>query len=260
MTLSPDRRRKKIIGFLEQHEHADFAQLSKLFNVSEMTIRRDIEQLEKAGEVVRVYGGVRLKPGRIYEASIQERLNLNINEKTQIAQKAAELVCDGDVIALDGSTTALELSKQIKDRKNLTVITNNMSIALELSSSPGIQTVLLGGFLRGSSLTLVGALIESSLSSFFIDKAFISSRALNYSAGLTDITVEEGEVKQAMVKKSNKVYVLVDHTKIAKLAFFHVIEKDQIDKIITDQLVQFTEDQKQCLEDFRASGVDVIIA
>ncbi|SHF17136.1 transcriptional regulator, DeoR family [Seinonella peptonophila] len=260
MNLTPDQRRNKIIDILEQHDFVDFTYFGQYFNVSEMTIRRDIEYLERAGEVVRVYGGAKLRNDRGYEASIQERLKTNHKEKQVIAKQAAAQIFDGDVIALDGSTTALEVSKLIKDRKNLTVITNNISIAIELSTAVDIQTVLLGGFVRGSSLSLVGAMVEQSLGAFYIDKTFISSRALHYTEGLTDITVEEGEAKKAMVEKSNRVYVLVDHTKLDNLSFFHVIDREKIDVIITDQLVPFTQEQQQLIENFRTDGIEVMIS
>lgn len=260
MTRTPEQRRKEIIRILKEKDYANFAYLGELFQVSKMTIRRDIEFLEKKGIVDRIYGGVKLRSEPSYEATIQERLKTNQKEKQAIAKQAAKQIDDGDVIALDGSTTALEVSKAIKHRKNLTVITNNISIAIELSTTPDIQTVLLGGFVRDSSLSVVGATVEQSLRSFYIDKAFISSKALDDTAGLTDFTVAEGEAKQAMIKKSNQVYVLVDHTKLGKLSFFQVMNADQVDTIITDQVTPFTAEQKRCVQAFLEKGVNVIIS
>lgn len=260
MSGLPHVRRKKIIEHLWEHDSADVTYLSNLFSVSEMTIRRDLEKLEKDGDVVRVYGGAKIKINSPYEATVEERLNTNKKEKMAIARKAAELIEDGDVIAFDASTTALEVSKLIKNKQMLTVITNNISIAIELSTSVNITTILLGGFLRGTSLSLVGASIKKLLEGKYIDKAFISSRALNFKEGLTDITIEEGEAKQAIIEKANKVYIIADHTKIGKLSFFQVCGKERIDTIITDKLEQLTEEQQEILDDFRKSGIDVIIA
>lgn len=260
MALTPDQRKKRIVEILKQHDNAEFSYLGKLFGVSEMTIRRDIEFLEKEGIVMRVYGGAKILSERGYEASIQERLNTNLQEKQAIAIEAAKYINDGDVIALDGSTTALEVSKQIKDRKNLTVITNNISISIELSTAPAIQTILLGGFVRQSSLSLVGEIVKQSLDAFYIDKAFISSKALHQIKGLTDFTVEEGEAKKAMINKSNQVYVLVDHTKLGEDSFFQVMRPEEIDTIITDQMKPLTVAQRECLESLQASGIKVIIS
>ncbi|WP_339060510.1 DeoR/GlpR family DNA-binding transcription regulator [Tepidibacillus marianensis] len=254
----PFVRRKKIVEYLWEHDYADVASLSHLCDVSEMTIRRDLEKLEKDGDVVRVYGGAKIKINSPYEATVEERLNTNRQEKMLIAEKAAELINDGDVIVFDASTSALEVSKLIKDRQRLTVITNNISIAIELSGAANITTILLGGTLRGSSLSLVGASIKKGLEGIFIDKAFISSRALNFEEGLTDITIEEGEAKQALIEKAKRVYVLVDHTKVDKLSFFQVCDKKEIHTIITDGLNELTDEQKQCLENYREYGVEVI--
>lgn len=260
MGKTPEQRRKEIIGILKEQDYVDFTYLGELFKVSKMTIRRDIEFLEKKGMVDRVYGGAKLRSEPSYEATIQERLRTNQKEKQAIARQAAKYINDGDVIALDGSTTAIEVSKAIKERKNLTVITNNISIAIELSGVSDIKTVLLGGFVRDSSLTIVGATIGQSLASFYIDKAFISSKALDDTAGLTDFTVEEGEVKQAMIEKSNQVYVLVDHTKLGKLSFFQVMKPEQIEFIITDQVTPLTDEQKRCIQAFQEKGVNVMIS
>ncbi len=260
MSELPFMRRKKIIDVLEKTDYADVAYLSNLFNVSDMTIRRDLEKLEKNGEVIRVYGGAKLITKSVYEATIEERLNINKKEKMAIAKKAAELIEDGDVIAFDASSTALEVSKLIKDRNKLTVITNNINIAIELSDAPNIIVILLGGFLRAKSLSLIGASIKKQLESIYIDKAFISSKALNYTEGLTDATIDEGEAKQALIEKANNVFVLVDLTKIGKLAFFQVCGKDKIDKIITGKHDLLSEEQDEVLKNFRDQGIEVIVA
>jgi DeoR family fructose operon transcriptional repressor len=259
MSNLPHLRRKKIIDILGQNNYAEVSYLSDFFNVSEMTIRRDLEKLKKEGEISRIHGGATLKTEKSYEATIEERININKKEKMAIAKKALELIEDGDVIAFDASTTALEISRLLKDKK-LTVITNNIGIAIELSDATQITVILLGGFLRGKSLSLVGASLKKSLESLYIDKVFISSKALSFREGLTDATIEEGEAKQAMIAKANKVYVIVDHTKINKVAFFKVCEKDKIDKVITDRLEPLTEEQEECLQDFRDQGIEVVLA
>ncbi|MCL6573300.1 MAG: DeoR/GlpR family DNA-binding transcription regulator [Bacillus sp. (in: Bacteria)] len=260
MSNSPLTRRMKIVTLLEETDYADVSNLSSLFQVSEMTIRRDLESLEKAGDVIRVHGGVKLKTKRVYEASIEKRLNTNKPEKMAIAKEAANLIEDGDVIAFDASTTAFEVSKLIKSKKKLTVVTNNISIAIELSDTEEITVILLGGFLRGKSLSLVGSSLHKYLQSIYIDKAFISSKALNFTEGLTDATIDEGEAKQALIDKSNQVFVLVDHTKLGKLAFFEVCGKNKIDKILTDQLDPLLPEQQECIDSYLEYGTEVVIA
>lgn len=260
MSNLPYIRRKKIIDILGQNKYADVSILSSMFNVSEMTIRRDLEKLEKEGEIIRVYGGAKLITKKSYEATIEERLNINKNEKSAMAKKAAELIEEGDVVAFDASTTTLEISKIIKTKKKLTVITNNISIAIELSDATGITVILLGGFVRRKSLSMVGASLRKYLESIYIDKAFISSKALSFNEGLTDATVEEGEAKRAMIERANKVYVVADRTKLGKVAFFQVCGKEKIDKVVTDCLEPLTKEQETCLNEFREYGTEVILA
>lgn len=258
-TQIPAHRRQKIIEILEKKDYAEISYLSQLFSVSEMTIRRDLEKLESDGQVIRVYGGAKLKEKRGYEASIEERLSIQNEEKKLIAMEAAKYIEDGDVVAFDASTSALEVSKAIKLTKKITVVTNNIPIAMELSDAPHIAVILLGGFLRGKSLSLIGGSLQKYLESIYIDKAFISSKAISFKEGLTDATIDEGEAKQAMINKSNHVIVLADHSKLGKLAFYKVCPAERIDRIITDQLKPWTEEQKHCIAEFKESGTDVVV-
>ncbi|PEE40487.1 DeoR/GlpR family DNA-binding transcription regulator [Bacillus pseudomycoides] len=260
MSNSPVERRNKIIEMLEQREHVDVSYLSDAFQVSLMTIRRDLEKLEKDGKVIRMYGGVKLKIKRVYEYSMEERLNSNKQEKLVIAREAARLIEDGDVVAFDASTTALEVSKLIKDRKDVTVVTNNLSIAIELADVSEIVVIVLGGFLRGKSLSVMGASLKQYLGRIYIDKAFISSKALSFHEGLTDTAIDEGEAKQAMLSKSNEVIVLADHTKLGKVAFYKVCDKQGITKIITDELIPLTPLQQECINSYKEYGTPIILA
>ncbi|WP_439743671.1 DeoR/GlpR family DNA-binding transcription regulator [Bacillus pseudomycoides] len=260
MSNSPVERRNKIIEILEQREHVEVSYLSDAFQVSLMTIRRDLEKLEKDGKVIRMYGGVKLKTKRVYEYSMEERLNSNKREKLAIAREAARLIEDGDVVAFDASTTALEVSKLIKDRKDVTVVTNNLSIAIELADVPDIVVIVLGGFLRGKSLSVMGASLKQYLERIYIDKAFISSKALSFHEGLTDTAIDEGEAKQAMLSKSNEVIVLADHTKLGKVAFYKVCDKQGITKIITDELIPLTPLQQECINSYKEYGTPIILA
>ncbi|MBJ8026830.1 DeoR/GlpR family DNA-binding transcription regulator [Bacillus cereus group sp. N21] len=260
MSNSPVERRNKIIEMLEQREHVEVSYLSHTFQVSLMTIRRDLEKLEKDGKVIRMYGGVKLKTKRVYEYLMEERLNSNKREKLAIAREAARLIEDGDVVAFDASTTALEVSKLIKDHKDVTVVTNNLSIAIELADVPEIVVIVLGGFLRGKSLSVMGASLKQYLERIYIDKAFISSKALSFHEGLTDTAIDEGEAKQAMLSKSNEVIVLADHTKLGKVAFYKVCDKQGITKIITDELIPLTPLQQECINSYKEYGTPIILA
>lgn len=256
----PLERRMGILGILENKDYTEVSYLSKEFNVSEMTIRRDLEKLEKDGELIRTFGGAKIRTRKIYEGTIEERLSTNLNEKQKMAEVAISMIKNGDVIAFDASTSALEVSKRLKDFDSLTVVTNNISIAVELAGVNGIAVILLGGHVRGKSLSTIGASLNQYLQSINIDKCFISSKAISFEEGLTDATIDEGEAKQAMIKKSNKVIVLADHTKLGKIAFFQVCAPHSIHTVITDNHSNQNSIEKDVIKKFQSIGTEVILA
>lgn len=256
----PHDRRKAILAILENKDYAEVGYLSREFNVSEMTIRRDLEKLEKDGEVIRVFGGAQLRTKKVYEGTIEERLSTHLEEKKKIAHAAIEMIQEGDVIAFDASTSALEVSKLLKGFSTLTVVTNNISIAIELANNKGIAVILLGGYVRGKSLSTIGGSLNHYLQSINIDKCFISSKALNFSEGLTDSTIDEGEAKQAMIQKSGQVIVLADQSKLDTVAFFQVCTADTIDTLITNASDTYTKNQKTCLTNYKKNGTHIVLA
>ncbi|WP_114571696.1 DeoR/GlpR family DNA-binding transcription regulator [Exiguobacterium flavidum] len=260
MTALPHERRDKIIEILESKDYAEVSYLSGYFNVSEMTIRRDLEKLDRDGQIIRVYGGARLVSKTIPEQSFTERAHTHPEEKALIAEAAVRMIEDGDVVAFDASTSALEVSKRIKHFRSLTVVTNNINIAIELADVKNIAVILLGGYLRGKSLSTTGASLRLYMQSIYIDKAFISSKAISVEEGLTDSTSDEGEAKQAMLQKSSQVVVLADRSKLGTIAFFKVCSSESIDVLITDGLKPMTPRQEEVLDGFRAVGTNVIVA
>ena len=262
MIILPEERRERIIEILKTKDYAEIPYLSETFNVSEMTIRRDIDKLEKDDRVIKVYGGVRLKvlSEREWESPIEIRKSTNSLAKQMISREALKLINDGDVIAFDASTTALELSRMLKFERKVTVVTNNLNIAIELAEDPEIPIILLGGFIRRTSLSVIGSGMNKYLESINIDKAFISCKSFNFTDGVTDFLMDEGEAKQAIIKRSNEVFLLADTSKINTIAFFKICDSKQIDYVITDNLISHTQEQKDCLKQYQESGAHVIVA
>lgn len=260
--MFPEERREKIIDILKTKDYAEFQYLSEKFNVSEMTIRRDIDKLDKENRVTRVYGGVRLKAlsDREWESPIEIRKVTNSLAKRMISKEAINFINDGDVIAFDASTTALELSRFIKFERKVTVVTNNLNIAIELAEDPDIPVILLGGFVRRTSLSVIGSGMSKYLESINIDKAFISCKSFNYSDGVTDFLMDEGEAKQAIIKRSAEIFLLADQSKINTIAFFKICDAQQIDFLITDNSVEHTPEQQECLRQYEDIGVHVVVA
>jgi len=230
MAKIPYVRQQEIIKILSENKVENITSLSKILGVSEMTIRRDLDKLEKGGDAIRIYGGAKIRTKNVYEPSIGERLMQNIREKKAIGMKAAEFIEDGDVVAFDASTTALEVANNIKNHKELTVITNNIALAIELSENKDITIILLGGMVRKSSLSLVGSWLPKMLKYINIDKFFISSSSLSFKEGLTDATIEEVEAKKAIIDRSAEIFIIADHTKINKVSAFHVCNYKSLKK------------------------------
>lgn len=262
MIILPEERREQIIEILKTKDYAEIPYLSETFKVSEMTIRRDIDKLEKEDRVIKVYGGVRLKvlSEREWESPIEIRKSTNSLAKKMISKEALNLINDGDVIAFDASTTALELSRLLKYKRKVTVVTNNLNIAIELAEDPEIPVILLGGFVRRTSLSVIGSGMTKYLESINIDKAFISCKSFNFADGVTDFLMDEGEAKQAIIKRSNEIFLLADTSKINTIAFFKICDAEQIDYLITDNSVKHTVEQEECLRQYQESGVRIIVA
>lgn len=255
MVNSLKRRRMAINDLVNQKNYVEITDLSQRFNVSEMTIRRDLEKMESEGLLIRVLGGA--KP--IQKSFVEDNLNLraseNLDAKRRIAQEAIKFIEDGDVIGFDASTSAAEVAKLAKNFKNITVVTNNLPIALDLIDSE-ITTILLGGYVRPNSISTMGTSLKKYMESINIDKLFISARGLSYSEGLTDSTIDEGEAKQAMIAKSNEIITLVDHSKVSVVKLFQVIPSHKINVVIVDNYKEYTPEQLETIRQFKESLID----
>lgn len=252
--LFPKERRDRIAALIEQRGHVSVAELSSLFSVSQVTIRSDLDELEGQGLLERAYGGAVAIDPNLPELSFNTRARMQSAEKGRIGDMAASMVHHGDSIALDASTTALEVAKRVKDRRELTVITNGLHIALELLGVPGVTVVVPGGFLRRDAVSLVGRIGEKVLAEFNIEKGFFGAKGITIEEGLTDVNNEEVQLKKAMVEAAKEVVAILDYTKWGRVAFASFAHIDEIDKIISDDNAP-----PELVEGFRVRGVEVIL-
>lgn len=268
MNNLPYARQQKILNRIKDAECVKIEELAEEFNVSTMTIYRDVQELVKNGKARRVYGGV----GAIEEetsvpelirpytdTTIEERFQLKREEKSAIARAAAELVREGDIIAIDPSTTTLHMCGYLQE-KNIMVVTTSISVALQFASSDTVKVILCGGTVRKSALSVIGSLVPEVLEKLNISKCFISSRAFSYDRGLTDITIEEADTKSQLIKRSDKTYLLLDHTKMCKVAPFEVCSVSQVNSIITDEKSMDDAEIEKMLARCAEAGVDIIYA
>ncbi len=232
--MSPERRRDQILGYLSARDRASVGELSQMLGVSEVTVRKDLDALEGQGLLLRVHGGAMASGRGRLEQHFATREQERREEKRRIAQAAAALVRSGQHIFLDGSTTALHVARLLKDREELTVVTNGLYTALELNFSPGVTTIVVGGTMRHRSSSLVGGLSADLLQRLRVEIGFFGARALTARDGLMEANLEEAQLKQRMVQASAVVVGIVDASKFGSSAFSVFALPREIDRVITD--------------------------
>lgn len=248
------RERLEIIKEIALREKKVYvSKLSEKFDVTEETIRRDLEKLEQQGLVTRSYGGAILNVEKTNEdIPFYKRAKTNIEIKQLIAEKAAGFIKEGSTIAADCSSTALEVLKLFKNRRDITVITNSVEVIGELNNSE-INIILTGGSLHKKSLSLQGSITQSTLKNYNVDIAFVSCKGIDIDKGILDSNEAEAEIKRTMIKQANKVILLVDHTKYDKTAFVKLFDYENVDYVITDE-----EPREDWMNLFHSNNIEVI--
>ncbi|HSR29998.1 MAG TPA: DeoR/GlpR family DNA-binding transcription regulator, partial [Anaerolineae bacterium] len=207
-------RLDQIVTLLQEQGRVSVMDLSDRFGVSTVTIRNDLTNLQQQGLLVRTHGGAVTRPDLSMEPpAFALRKELHLTEKERIGRAAAALVRDGDSIALDASTTAWQIARHLKDRQELTVVTNGLFVALEFLDSPGVTVVMPGGALRIASASLVGDQGACILERYHVQKGFFGAGGFTIEEGLTDTNQYEVELKQRMVERSKVVIAVVDSSK-----------------------------------------------
>ena len=230
-------RQDHIARFVEEHGRARVADLAAQFEVSGVTIRKDLLVLESAQRLVRAHGGAIAIDRSRPELSFDIRERLQADEKSRIGAAGADLVRDGESIVMDASTTALSVARQLKARSGwsqLTIITNGLRIAFELAGQPGITVLMLGGRVRWEALSVVGQLGDGLFDRINVQKAFLGAAGFTVESGMSDATDEEAQIKRSMVSAAREVIAIVDHTKWERAAFATFCATDQVGLVLTD--------------------------
>ncbi len=247
-------RRLLIIKKLDLHGKVDVRELSKLFGVSEVTIRNDLAQLEKKNILIRARGGaIKIDPVGI-DYHISEKDKINIKAKQLIGSEAVKFVNEGDTIMIDSGTTVIELVRNLDKKIGLTVITNALNIANQLYNNENIQVIIPGGVIRNKSFSLIGTAAEKSLKNYYCDKLFLGVDGLNIDYGLSTPNIEEAHFNSTMIEMSNQVIVLADSSKIGKRSLAFICPLSKIDVLITDSGI--SNEQKTSLE---SVGIKMVI-
>ena len=228
-------RRNAILAKLNVEGKVIVTDLSREFDVTEETIRRDLEKLDNEGLATKTYGGAVANQNLNVDLPYNVRKRANVERKQKIAGKIAEMINDGDYIMLDASSTAIYVTKCILNRKNITLITNSVEIMMELADKSDWNILSTGGSLKKGALSLVGASAERMIRGFHVDLAICSSKGIDMNMGITDSNEKDSEIKRAIFAAANKKILAVDATKFDKISFVHVCNISEIDTVVTDQ-------------------------
>ena len=251
--LAP-KRLEQLRRVLRQNQVVRIEELCDQLRVSAATIRRDLDVLEKLGEVRRVHGGAVSVDSRLEEPLFDDKTSLAAREKHRIAQTALRYIQPNDTIYLDGGSTVLELARLLKERTNLTVVTNSLRAAIELASR-GPRLILVGGDLRRLSQTVVGPLTRLMLNQVHIDRAFMGTIGMTLEEGLTTTDPSEAYTKELVMQHAREVFLLVDSSKIGKVSFTRAGQVDGVRVFITDKLAD-----RAFLRGLRKRGIEVVRA
>lgn len=248
-------RYEKIVALVNERGSIRVSELSELCQVTEETIRRDLDRLEHNGRLRRSHGGaVSIKDGQQAEIPYAEREITHAEEKRRIAQEAIKRIAPNERILLDASTTAWYMAADVPDVK-LTVLTNAIKVATELSGKDKIEVIATGGILAQRSLSFVGPLAERSLDAYYVDKVFLSCKGVHLERGISESNELQARIKEKMIGRAEEVILLADSSKFGVQAFTHVAELDQVDVIITDRKIP-----RDTVEKLEARGIKVVIA
>jgi DeoR family transcriptional regulator of aga operon len=253
--IMADERRSIIMQIVGSAGRVRVQDLARRFSTSSVTIRNDLNELQKRGLLLRSHGGAIKPDSREYESPFQDRIQAHIEEKRRIGVLAASLIHDGETIILDSGTTTEEIARQIKNRNRLQVITNGVNIANELLGSRGVQTVILGGTLRNDSASIVGRSTEEMLSQFSADKLLMGGAGCDPEFGVSGANLEEAMVNKAMLTIAREVILVADSSKFDKRSMSRIASFAEIHTVISDTAMP-----AEVQEKIRAFGCNLLLA
>lgn len=229
----PAERRRRLFEIVRAHHTVSVIELAETFNVSAMTIRRDLYLLQQEGLVEAVHGGARSSSQSPFELSFAQRELVDVDAKRAIGRLAAGLVGDGDAVALDGSTTTIQVARELVRCRDLTVVTNGIKAAAELGNRAGIEVVVTGGQLHQTA-SLVGPFARATLEQLRVDRLFLSVTGISDQCDLRGPSELDAEIKAAMMEIAREVVLVADATKFGRDSYVRVATLSRIHHVVTD--------------------------
>lgn len=253
-TLLKAERHNHIRKLAEQKGRVTVTELSSLFEVSEATIRRDLEELDDRGWLQRTHGGAVRVERVAKEPPMLQRIDEQRAEKQRIGRLAAGMVKDGETIFLGSGSTVLEIARHLPHNLRLTVITNSLPVVNELAERPNIELIVIGGMLRQSELSMVGHIAEQAVREFRADRVFVGMRAIDARHGFTNDYLPETMTDRAILSIAPQVVVVADHRKFGRVSSVLVGPVTLAHTVITDQAAP-----QDCLAELEESGIQVLL-
>ncbi len=250
--MNATQRRREIAELLAREGEATFAALAERYGTSEMTIRRDLDVLEREGLARHARGGAIFVHRRAFELPVHQRAADQAAAKAAIGAAAAAMVSPGETIILDIGTTTAAMAQALEKDLGVTVVTNSLLIANELAATPGVTTIVTGGTLRPGELALVGPRAQGSFAQYNCDTLFLGVAAVA-AVGVTEFNEDDALVKRAAIDAARRVVVLADATKLGRVTFANVAPLAEVDVLITD-----ASPDHDVLRSARAEGVEVM--
>ena len=246
-------RRSLILEKLDEKGQVNVNELSEALGVSEVTIRNDLDNLEKNKLLIRAHGGA-FKTNNI-ALNVSEKRKINQDAKRLIGKKAAKLISEDESIILDSGTTTFELSNNLKDFKNLTVISNALDIVNNLSQYKNLDVFMPGGYLKEFSMSLVGPMAERNFKQLYCNKLFLGVDGIKENMGVFTHYMEEAYLNQLMIGIAEEVIVIADSSKFKKSGLAFICGFDKVHKIITDSGIE-----KETMDKMAMNNIEVILA
>ena len=250
--MNIENRRGRILELLTQKGKVRVIELSKLFGISEVTIRNDLSELEEAGLLERVHGGAVSTYKAYYNMSFYDRMKTNEPEKREIAAACASMISDGDTLMINSGTTTLFTVQELKNVKNLTIVTNSVSIAQEAVNYDKANVILLGGNFNSQYQFTYGDDTVSQLKKYKADKLILSADGVSAQEGVTTYHHLESEVNRQMISRAKKTIIVADYTKIGRESFAYIDSINNVDYVITNRNANANE-----LEIIKENGVEI---
>lgn len=236
-------RRAKIMELLKLQGKISIQEIIEATGCSEATARRDLDYLEKSGQLIRTIGGAAVQDGGLKQVPSSEipfadKRYFQLQGKEQIAKEAASLVEEGDIVCLTGGTTTYLIAKQLKHMHHITIVTNAVNIAAELADAEGVQVVVIGGVMRAKSYELTGPLAESVISKINVTKMFLGVDGVSLEHGFTMHSELEARIAQLLIERSNHVYAVFDDSKQQRSALFTIVPLADVTGVITNKALE----------------------